>query len=89
LLFSLFGSRERKQLPDAQVDLLFYGRQSLLRQVDGRMPREAEAAQTPELVALLRAHDFPTDRLVCTPEIPFDQDFVCFAAGVDQSLVAR
>ena len=44
--------------------MLFYGGQALLRQVDGRVPGEAETDQAAKLVALLRAHDLPTDRLV-------------------------
>ena len=60
----LFHPREGQQFPDAPVDMLFNGGQTFLRQVDGRVPGEAKADQAAKLVALLRAHDLPTDCLV-------------------------
>ena len=60
----LLRPREGQQFPHTLLDVLLYGGQTLLRQVDGRVPGEAEADQAANLVALLRAHDLPTDRLV-------------------------
>jgi len=59
-----FRPREGQQFPDAPVDVLLYGSQTLLWQVDGRVPGEAEADQAAKLAALLSPQNRPTDHII-------------------------